>query len=214
MRGVRPLTLKNRLRLGTALGLPVQQIVPARWQISREQQKFQALPVDVFKSISDWHHDAILELTRVKDFESSPRWVAKKLRITVTEVNNAIERLQRLKMLEITKGGKWIDCSRNNTILPNFSDEGFTDLALRRLQKQLLEKSLDSVDMVPIEKRSHTSVTLAVDAEDLPEVKKKLREFRRELAAYLERKKARPDSVYQLCLSFFPLTETEQGELK
>jgi hypothetical protein len=46
--------------------------------------------------ISDWYHFAILDLTRLDDFQPEPAWVSRKLGLTVSEVKIAVERLLRL----------------------------------------------------------------------------------------------------------------------
>jgi hypothetical protein len=51
----------------------------------------------------------------------------------------------------------------------------------------------------------------AVRRSDLPEVKNRIRRFKREMVAFLGRKGALPDDVYQLAVSYFPITKGEES---
>lgn len=166
---------------------------------------YNELSLDTFTAISEWYHDAILELTRIKGFRPEPKVIAKQLGITVMEVHAAIERLQRLELLEITKSGKgeiWTDISGDNhtSLAPDF-----TSAALRKYQKKVLELSLNALETVPRTEREHVSNMLAVRKSDLPKVKKEIDSFRWTLTRFLQRRGSEPDDVYQLAISFFPI---------
>jgi uncharacterized protein (TIGR02147 family) len=105
-------------------------------------------------------------------------------------------------MLHVDKNGKH-KASENNRTTTNYE---FTSVALKKLQTQFLNKAIEAVDSVAIEKRDHTGMTLSVAMEDMSAIKKRIKEFRRELMTFIERKKKR-DEVYQLSIAFFPLTK-------
>jgi uncharacterized protein (TIGR02147 family) len=83
------------------------------------------------------------------------------LDITISEVNIAIERLVRIKLLEINEtDGKWLDLSSGNTtsLKANVTSE-----ALRKHQKQVMQLAIAALDKVPPHVRDQTSVTFAID---------------------------------------------------
>lgn len=161
------------------------------------------LQFEYFKIISDWYHYALIELTHLNGFKDNPDWVAAKLGITVNQAKAARERLLKLELLEIT-GGRLKPTSGGNTTTKN----EFTALAFKKMQDDLLRKAIQSLWDEPLEKRDHTSISMAIDTADLPEVKKRLAKMRRELCAFLERpKKHKPTQVYNLSLAFFPLSK-------
>ncbi len=168
--------------------------------------QFRDLTMDTFISVSEWYHDAILELTHVKGFKGDPKWIAKALGITPAEVKAAADRLQRLELLAITPRKQWVDLSRDNTT--NITND-FTSAALRKLQKKILELSLDALEELPRTHRDHTSTTLAIDSADLPEIKERIKKFRFDLTAFVQRKNVEANSVYQLAVSIFPLTQVQ-----
>ncbi|MFL5812300.1 MAG: TIGR02147 family protein [Bdellovibrionia bacterium] len=173
---------------------------------------YQNLALDTFISISEWYHDAILELTHIQGFKGDPKWIATKLGIKASQVKTAVERLQRLELLSITPRNQWIDLSRDNTT--NVSND-ITSAALRKLQKQILELSMEALEEIPRAHRDHSSTTLAIEAADLPEIKERIKKFRFELTSFVQRKSVKANSVYQLAVSFFPLTPIEipKGDL-
>ena len=161
------------------------------------------LALEQFKIISDWYHYALLELTKVEGFVSEPGWIANKLGISVNQTKAAIERLCKLELLMKVKGAYKLT-SEGNTTLKN----DFTEIAFKKMQEELLNKAIHSLWGDPIEKRDQTSICMAINPEDIPEVKRRLTAFRRELCSYLEREQcSRPSQVYNLSLSFFALSK-------
>lgn len=202
--GKRPITEKMKLRLGTALGLSLHQLekIPASRQGG--ESAYQQIGLDSFAVISDWYHYAILELTYLADFKAEPAWVSRRLGITKSEANIAIERLFRLDLLAKTKDGRWQDTSENGRLTQ--ISPGLSSDAARKYQRQLLELSKAALQEVPVENRSHTSAAFCFDTEDLPKAMEAIANFRRKFAEdFQPKKKAR--EVYQIQISFFPLTK-------
>jgi uncharacterized protein (TIGR02147 family) len=215
--GKRALNPKAVQRLCQALKLsPVETNAFLKGAVERpkasNKARFQDLTLDTFISISEWYHDAILELTHIQGFQGDSKWIAKKLGVTSAEVNVAVKRLERLELLEIDSNGQWVDLSRNNTT--NITND-ITSAALRKLQRKILELSMEALEEVPRTHRDHTSTTFAIDASDLPEIKEMIKKFRFELTSYVQRKNVNPNSVYQLAVSLFPITKThfEKGDV-
>lgn len=170
-----------------------------------KQPHYQQLTLDSFQVIADWYHYAILELTHVEGFDPHPKWIARVLGISVPEVSAAVERLRRLEFLEITQEGNWIDQSGSITTVGN----DFTAIAFKKLQKAVLEKALVALEEFPLASRDQTSMTMAIDSGLLPEAKERIRNFRRDLAAFLIQAPHR-DQVYHLGISLYPITRIEK----
>ncbi len=169
-----------------------------------ETATYQELTQDIFISISEWHYDAILEMTRLKNFQSDPKWIAKVLNISVNEVSAAIERLIRVELLEIDKNGKWKDLSRFNS---NTIDADFSTAAMRKYQKKILEKSMEALENLSRTERDHTSMMVCGNLKDLKKAKEMIAEFRHKLAAFLQREGVKSEEVFQIAMSIFPLTK-------
>ena len=207
LRGKRRLTEETLIKVSKQLGLAPDEVERFKLTLKSPDksdvviQDFQQLSLDTFRVIADWYHYAILELTTVKGFKASPKWISKALGITVSEINIAIERLKRLGFLKLDKG-RMMDISGDITTVGN----DFTDGAFRKLQKQVLQKALDALEDIPYEKRDQTSLTMAINSEKLQEAREKIKQFRRSFCNFLQKDQSR-DEVYQLNVSLYPLTQ-------
>lgn len=189
----------------------IKRMSPAQKQrlgSSKANTKPRELTADLFKTVSDWYHYAILELTRVKGFKSKPSWIAKRLGVTEAEVIGAIDRLKLLELLEEKEG----------TLKPtyfhlNTKNHTISSSALRRRQKQIIEKSLHSLEHHPISVRNHSARTVAIDPKKIPEAKKRIEDFMQRLCDELASEKK--EQVYELSVQLFPLEQnpTSQEDL-
>lgn len=161
------------------------------------------LSTDLWRSIADWYHGAIMELTFTENFNSDPAWIAKELFISEVEIRQAIKRLIRLGLLE-EREGVLVKCHAQVST----ADKNITTSAHRRLQKQVLEKAAESLENDPIDVRNMTAMVMAVDPKKIPVAKRLIQEFSRELCAYLETGKR--TQVYQMGVSLYPLSRREE----
>jgi uncharacterized protein (TIGR02147 family) len=216
MRGKRALTGRTLIRLGSRLGLerPAIDVYLAQeaiWGRSREDvesvNELRQLATDTASVISEWHHYAILELTRLRDFKPDSRWIAQVLGITPDLVNLALSRLLRLGLLEMVDRHRWVDRSGDTTT----SLAEFGQAAVRQLSQQVHQLMLTAFDRAPVDRYEHRSTTLAVSTELVPGVLECIARFHRELIERLEQDQA-PDDVYRLEISFFPVTTLQRDE--
>jgi len=154
--------------------------------------------IETFQVISNIHHYIVLELTYVKGFQSTPQWIASKLALHVHEVEAILDRLLALGLLEWSAGALR-KTSHNLTT----KDKALTTPALRQHQKQVLEHALDALENVPLDRRAHLSMTMAVDPSRLPVARKMMQEFMESLCNYLE--SGERTEVFQLGLCLFPV---------
>ncbi len=81
-----------------------------------------------------------------------------------------------------------------------------TSLAARHYQAALLELSRRALEEVSLSLRNHTSATLCFAPQDMPAAIERLTEMRRQFAREFQ-PKTNAKEVYQLQISFFPLTK-------
>ena len=163
---------------------------------------YRQMDEDAFSLISESHHFAIIELAKCADFIPDIHWIASRLNIHHVEAAEAIERLERTGFLKVGDG-EWQLLSPDNI----WTDTDSTSSARKKLQRELLERAVSSIDTVPFEQRESGSLTVACSQELLPEVRKRILQFSRELDQFIGQHRDH-DEVYQLVMSFFPLTET------
>ena len=154
--------------------------------------------LDQFRVIADWYHFAILELTFAKNFKSDSRWIANSLGITVSEAKLAIDRLLELELLEVKDGNL-----KKTDFHVDIQDKTKTSSFLKRRQKQILEKSIHSLEHDPIEERSHSDRLFCIDPKHIPVAKAKIEKLMWELAELVV--EGTPEQVYQLHVGLFPV---------
>jgi uncharacterized protein (TIGR02147 family) len=163
------------------------------------QTGYQLLGEDICAVLSSWYHAALLELVSMKGFQNDVEWIARKLFIKEAEVKTAIERLQRLGMIEL-QGGRW---QRKQAHYTNYL-EGQTSKAHKEHQKQVIMKALEAVDSCEQGRKDITSMTFTANSGKLKQAREKIREFRRDLCDFLE--DGNGDAVYELGIQLFPLS--------
>lgn len=166
-----------------------------------ETPEYNQLEEDTFNIISDWYHYAILELTKINNFKPNVEWIARKLGISKSEVLIAKKRLLNVGLLQIQNDGNWVDLSGAITTIQNT----YTNSAYKNLQKQILSKAINAVNEIPFQKRTQSSMTMAIDSNLIEDAKALTTEYRRNLCKLLKSSEKR-DSVYHLSISLYPVT--------
>jgi len=208
LRGKRSLTKRMKNHIGLKIGLAPEQLGQFKDHSKKASQlEFETISIDNYALISDWYHYAILELMRTSDFESDHTWIAKKLSLPVEDVISGIERLKKAHLISEDKSGTLIDISSG--LSTNISGD-ISSKANRKLQIQILEKAIDSIQCDNGEERSNTSITMAINKDDLPQAKEMIKKFRRQLM-YLLEKNPNPKDVYHLAVALNPVSRAKEN---
>jgi uncharacterized protein (TIGR02147 family) len=169
-----------------------------------EKNDMRLVDMETFAIISDWYHFAILELFNLDYFETNTEWIAKKLSITELEAQNAINSLIKIKLLEVNNGK--IEPGNNFTAIVDYP---YTSLAMRERQKQLLLLSAQKLETLNISVRDHSAITVCVDVALMPEIKDKIKAFRRSLGNFIAKNSKESNAVYEMQISFFPVSSLD-----
>lgn len=211
-------------RIARALGYGATEIerfcdlveaMHARSKKNRDSAKLrlkkQALPSDslqlqhdTVKTIADWYHFAILELTNCDDFRSDAKWIARRLGISEFEVQLALDRLLRLNLISL-KGGK---IQVNHASGLHYSD--VPSETVNTFFTQLMSKSKDALIMQPREEREFGADIIAIDKKRLPEFRKAIQDIRNKFCKSAEGD-ATKDGLYCFSLQFFELGDRGSG---
>jgi uncharacterized protein (TIGR02147 family) len=118
------------------------------------------------------------------------------------------ERLISTGFITVNPDGTW---SKSHPNLSTTEDQ--CSRALRSAQIENLELAKEKLAEVPVELRDFSSITVAMDMARMSAIKHKIRAFRKDIEFLAE--SGSSSEVYQLCVQFFPLSQTElQGEFK
>lgn len=207
--GKRKVTKNMVMKFSNALGLSPQETSKyLEEEISEAEKSFFLLQNDVFSFISEWYYDAILELTLVPKTKIEPKTISQILDIPLVQATIALETLERLELLKKNDQGRY-EITYKNSI--NYLDPDTTTSAQKNYQRSVLEKSLEALENIDRKKRDHTSTTMAINSKDLQKAKELIKKFRHDLNAFMQRDESDLDEVYQLQVSFFPLTITDSN---
>lgn len=176
----------------------------ARLSTLRADHAGRNLEIDAFRAISDWYHFAIVSLVRLKDFKSDTDWIARRLGITVSEAQAALERLERLELIG-RENGKYFAAHDYVS-----SPDGVSSDAIRKFHRQMLEKAQIALALQPVEERDFTALQIPIPSSKLDEARKMIRAFREKFRDTMI-VPGECDKVYNLSIQFFNLT---QGEVK
>ncbi|MGE3756126.1 MAG: TIGR02147 family protein [Pseudobdellovibrionaceae bacterium] len=166
---------------------------------SRIRSKGSQLSLDYFKLIEEWYHFAILELIDLGTNKHSIPAIADSLSISKRTVVQALDRLERLNLIEKTETF-YKTVSSQTTV-----GEEIPSLAVQSFHRQILKKAEQALNTQEVSNREFQSHVLSMRKEDMPELKKHLDKMSRELFSKFLHKEGK-DTVYCFSLQFFPLS--------
>ncbi len=161
------------------------------------------LEEDKFRSIADWYPMAILALTRLKDAKADPRWIARKLQITVEQASSALSRLERLGLVETSP--------KFRQVSPPFEvSSEVPSGAIRQYHTQGLQKAMEKLETTPVEKREFQSVILKLQKADLKILKKMIDRFVDQASNAVG--ESNGQDLYGLNIQLFPISNLEDSK--
>jgi len=106
---------------------------------SRRQGQLRHWTAEAMAIVTGDLHRQMLCLTRTRGFRPDCRWIGRQSGATVDQVNMALSRLLRLRLLEITSTGVWKDLAGLNEL----ERESFVRLALTRVREKAAEDGIE-----------------------------------------------------------------------
>lgn len=156
---------------------------------------------------SDWHFDAILEMTYLDNLEFSAEAVSRTLDLSLDQAQQKIETLIGRGHLKQDTSGRWVDSLGFAT---TYLGASFESESLKNYQAGLHQRSASSVHASDITTKDHASYVTALDKDLIPEIKLILKRCRREIADLVESKSLKKDGIYAITTNLFSL---DQGDL-
>lgn len=164
--------------------------------------EFEEINLDVFQAICDWEHFALLEAVTLKSKNITIADLADLFSTSEDKMSQFVERLVKLELLIKNSDGCITSTGKNFTT----AGQKIPKFANTEHERQLLKKAIECLDTVSFENRSQSSMTMAIPSHRINEAKEKIRQFNRDMMKLLQRP-GDSDSVYNLSISFFPLTQ-------
>lgn len=160
-----------------------------------------AIDLDQFKSIADWYHLAILELSHVYGMQMKPLAISQALGISRWQAEEAIQRLIRLDLLELNKRTGKLEKTLERVV----ASSSVQHAALRKYHEQMLAKAAASLTQQTPDERWIGSETFAFDPKDLGQAAEILEECFAKLIA-LSAGAKKKTQVYHAGVQLFRIT--------
>ncbi len=100
-------------------------------QTSKRHEQLRHWSAEAMSLISEPVHCEMLKLTRLTNFQPNCIWLAQQLGVSVDQVNIALSRLLRLRLLSIDECGSW----RELTGLKEITSKSFLRIGLARVRE-------------------------------------------------------------------------------
>jgi transcriptional regulator with XRE-family HTH domain len=202
-RGITERSFQNIVKL---LGLTAESLDKREEEFYRNLSELKLLPEEHQDILKNWHSFVILESLSLIDAQPNIEWISAK-----TGLKKEIVQKNVTKLFEIggiaEVDGKWVDQFQNLTFV---ASENMDTPIGRSFQKNILDESKKSIDLGQKDKKSHTNVIFTIDERLIPEVTKRIRDFRRDICQYLEENEQEKNNVYNLQINFHSLLNYEK----
>ena len=192
----------NLVQLRSARTDKMREEILTRMSKTRQPGAIKDIDLETFAFISDWYHNAILELTLRHGFKISSKSVATLLGITSLEAKLALERLVTLGLL-IQTDHSYVKSSQH------FKTQGdVPNQALRKRHRQVLVKASEALDKQDVNRRDFQSFTMCIDPKLISTAKHKIQRCLWDLCTYLE--SGDKSEIYEMSFQLFSLEQNKQ----
>lgn len=173
---------------------------------SRRYRELKPIKKAQYRFYSEWYHPVVRELIVLPEFRENLEALARRIypHVSVLQVGKSVRLLEELGFIVRDEKGNW----RQATPVMATEDESDAVILLNYHQS-ILSMAKQVLDEVPQEKRDISALTLGIAKERLPEIKKKIQEFRRDILS-LVAADDHPEKVVLLSLQLMPLTQEDE----
>jgi len=176
--------------------------------LSLKDVKKYTLEKNQYEYYQKWYYSAIFTLLQYYPFKGDYAALAKKLSpaIKPSEAKRAVKLLKDLKLIRKKKDGNF---ELTNEFIT--TGEECRSIMIKSFQEETMRLAAESLHRHYKQDRNISTVTITIDRRDLETVDEMVGQFRNQLMK-LAKETEKPDSVYQLNVQLFPMTEPEDAE--
>lgn len=170
---------------------------------SKSYNQVKQIESNQYAYFSNWYYVALRELVKLKDFREDPQWINRKLKTSLSpeEIKKTISVLLNLKLLARNENKRLIQTDEKIVTAPEIAS-----LIALNYHKEMIRRAGDSLEKSKTAHRDVSALTVSVSKKQFDKIQERLHQFRREIHALASEEK-NPDTVYQLNLQFFNLSE-------
>lgn len=169
---------------------------------SKKYSSLKPIEKNQYEFYADWYHAVVRELICSENFKGDMDWLLNKISPSITEAQ-ALKSIELLENLGFVK--KEADQYIQQEALITTGPEP-ASIALHNYHQNMLTLAKELLPVVPATKRDISALTLGVSADKIPELKKRIRQFREDILKLVSEDN-NPEQVIALTLQMFPLTK-------
>ncbi|MAZ50022.1 MAG: hypothetical protein CME65_15780 [Halobacteriovoraceae bacterium] len=160
--------------------------------------------LEAYKYLTDPIHFTVAEMTQLKEFNDSPAWMKKSLRVNqnMRELEVIIERLRNLGIVQRKKKNHY-----EKPLQHLYTKLEVTSEVVQNYHKFCSELAIDQVSKQDISEKEFNALCFNIKKKDLPQIKEQIRDFINRLVEENEAPAHEGDETYQLNVQFFSLTK-------
>ncbi|MEO5969910.1 MAG: TIGR02147 family protein [Bdellovibrionia bacterium] len=162
-----------------------------------------------FESVSNWLHHTLMVMTHLQGFRENATWIRQHIfgLASEEEIRSVLFRLQEAKLLSRDKNGHLRQTHRQVK-----TKAELRKLSIRIFYEGLLARAIQSLKVSGPEEREFGTYFVGLSPHQVPELKKKVREFMKSLNEWAL-SNSKPDQIYSLMFCGFPLSSQEERVL-
>ncbi len=168
-------------------------------KIESRPTAYETLDEDTLDVVGGWEHFALMACLDLYPKGRTASQLAEKMKLPLAQAQTALDRLLKLSLAQV-EDGIWKPTGRYFTTTQDVPSE-----SLRQAHREYIEKALASLDQHALQDRDISGITMAISSKKLPQAKKMIKNFRRELVDLLDGDPM--DEVYRLNIQLFPLSK-------
>lgn len=172
---------------------------------SRKIKELKPIARDQYEYYSAWYHPVVRELVVANHFNGDLEELARRINppVSVRQVERSIELLTRLGFISKNDADIYVQAE---TVVSTGAET--TEVSLTNYHEEVLNLGKTLLDEIPQEKRDVSVLTLGMRKSLLPELKKKMAQFRSEILAMVVNE-TKPEQVVLLSMQLLPVTKDE-----
>lgn len=157
-----------------------------------------------YEYYSTWYHAVVRELITSSHFRGEPQKLIAKIHpsISLKELEKSIELLEKLGFIKKNDQDHW---EMSQTIVTTGSEP--KALVITNYHKDFLALAGTQIEKIPGNMRDISTITLGVDRSMIPELKKRIQNFRSEILKLVSTQ-TNADEVVVLAMQLLPVTKS------
>jgi len=156
-----------------------------------------------FECLSHWLPHTVMVMTNLVNYIESPLSISNQLYNLAgeDEVVEVMQTLEAIGLIKRDENGRYIQTNKRVK-----TKEQLQKLSAKLFYKSLFKRAIQSLDISTSEEREMNTQFVGVSKDQLPELKKKVRNFMSSLVEWAM-ENDNPEQVYSFVFSGFPLTK-------